>query len=149
MTHTPRNLVTSFCLIALVGCGSQQTATTIRACNVLDLSAARTAIGSSAELPGGDVEEQTCQYVNPGIATLTIQIGTAQLYDQVTILQPHTATPIGDRARYNVQASGAVALQFVKGDYSATISINPIGSSPPDYLNAVLAAGQTAASMLP
>jgi len=121
----------------------------VRACDLLDLAAATSLLGPGTEHPGGDTERDACIYSNPGVAMLTILLGSAQLYDQITIGQPHTPVAIGDRGRHNVQVSGATSAQFVKGAYSVTMSIQPIGSPAQDYLDLLLAAARQAASALP
>ncbi len=121
----------------------------VRACDLLDLPAASRVIGSGTEHPGGDTEELTCVYVNPGVAMLTFQLGGAELYDQVTIMQPHTSMQIGSRGRYNVQASGVAAVQFVKGAYSGTLSVQPVGTPQAEYLERLMSAARDAADRLP
>ena len=121
----------------------------IRACDLLDLTAATRVIGSGTEQPGGDMEELTCMYSNPGVAVLTIQLGGAELYDQITILPPHTSVQIGDQGRYNVQGTGTAAVQFAKGAYSVTISVQPFGTSQAAYMESLLAAAREAAGRLP
>ena len=120
----------------------------VRACAVLDLAAATRIIGQGTEHPGGDTEAGTCMYVNPGVATLTFQLGPAGQYDQITILQPHTPVEIGERGRYNVDGS-VVAVQFVKGAYSATLSARPISRSQSDYLQPALSGAREVAGRLP
>lgn len=168
MTASSMRCTTAVFLVVFVACGAEpppassvggsqsvpgaaatSSSRSVRACDLLDLATATTVIGSGTELPGGDAEQETCVYANPGVAILTIQIGRAQLYDQVTIAQPHTAATIGDRGRYNVQPSGAVAIQFVKGAYSVTISVQPIGSAVQAYEAPLMSAAQGAAGLLP
>lgn len=134
---------------AVPGTAAATSSPTVRACDLLDLAAATSLIGSGTEHPGGDTERDTCVYSNAGVAILTIQIGSAQLYDQVTIAPPHTPVAIGDRGRHHVESSGAVSTQFVKGAYSVTISIQPLGSPARDYLNPLLAAARQVAGALP
>lgn len=121
----------------------------IRACNVLDLQGASRVIGPGTEHPGGDTEPLTCLYSNPGVAMLTIQLWPAASYDQVTILQPHTAVKIGDKARYNVQKNGVVAVQLVKGSHSVTLNVQPMGKPKTDYLEPLLSAAREVAARLP
>ena len=112
----------------------------VRACDVLDVETAGQVIGSDTENAGGDTEQFICVYSNPGVATLTLQLGSVELYDQVTILEPHTSVQIGEKARYNVQETGVVAVQFAAGDHSATLSVQPIGDSETDYLEPLISA---------
>ena len=121
----------------------------VRACELLDIEAATRVIGSGTEHPGGDAEEQTCIYSNPGVATLTLQLGTAELYDQVTIMQPHTAVQIGSAGRYNVEATGVAAVQFVKGAYSVTLSARPLGTNDTQYLEPLISVARETADRLP
>jgi hypothetical protein len=120
----------------------------VRACSVLDLAAARRVIGPRTEHPGGDTEASTCMYVNAGVATLTLQLGQAGLYDRITIPEPHTMVQIGDRGRYNVQEQGGVAVQFVSGAHSATMTARPIGKSQSQYLDPVISAAREVAARL-
>ncbi|MGI9628750.1 MAG: hypothetical protein ACR2QM_18085 [Longimicrobiales bacterium] len=121
----------------------------VRACDVLDLEAASRTIGPGTEHPGGDTEAGTCLYSNPGVAMLTLQIGPAELYDQVSIQQPHTSVRIGDRGRHNVQVTGVVAVQFVAGAYSATLGVQPMGEPDADYLEPLLSVARAVADRLP
>lgn len=165
MSTTRTLLTAALSFGVLVACGADQPAPQsgsqgapnanagqeIRACHLIDLAAATTVVGVGTEHPGGDTERDTCIYSNAGVAMLTIQTGDAMLYDRITIPEPHTPVALGDRGRQTVQASGRVAVQFVKGDYSVTIGVQPIGSNQgrPDYLPLVLSAAQKAAAMLP
>ena len=154
-------LALALMLAVLVACGGEPPSTArgggpstlstqeVRACDLLDLATAASIIGSGAEHPGGDTERDTCLYSSPGVALLTIQIGSSDLYDQISIPQPHTAVSIGDRGRYTEQASGTTAVEFVKGDYTATIGVRPIGSQASAYLDPLLAAARSVASRLP
>lgn len=126
---------------------SQQAA--VRACDLLDLEAATRVIGSGTEHPGGDAEEGVCIYSNPGVAMLTLRVGPAELYDEVTIMRPHTSVQIGRQGRYNVQDAGAAAVQFVQGVYSVTLSVQPIGRSQTEYLEPLLTAAREAADRVP
>lgn len=121
----------------------------VRACDVLDLQGASRVIGPGTEHPGGDTEPLTCLYSNPGLAMLTIQLWPAESYDQVTILQPHTPVKIGDKARYNVQENGVVAVQLVTGSHSATLNVQPMGKPKTDYLEPLLSAAREVAARLP
>ena len=108
-------------VLALVACGIQEAAwggdlahrvaarQEVGACKVLDLQAAIQVIGRGTEQLG-DTEQALCMYSNPGVAQLTIQLYPAESYDQITILKPHTPVQIGDKARYNVEKTGVVAL---------------------------------------
>ena len=151
-------------VVALAACGaegagradsdandSQQetSAQEVRACDVLDLGDASRVIGAGTEHPGGDTEQRTCMYVNPGIATLAIQLGPADYYDQVTILPPHTPVQVGDRGRSNVQETGAIAVQFVSGEHSATLALQPLGDPRADYLDLLVSAARAVAQRLP
>lgn len=129
--------------------GQEGSAQPVRACGLLDLAAATRVIGSGTEHLGEDEEELTCLYSNPGVATLNAQLGTAELYEQITIMQPHTSVEIGGKGRYNVQETGAVAVQFAKGAYSMTLSVQPIGTSETAYLERLLSAAREAASRMP
>ncbi len=137
-------------LIAVVTHGLQQAwaGQEVRACDVLDLQGASRVIGPGAEHPGGDTEQGMCLYSSPGVAMLTIQLWPAASYDQVTILQPHTAVKIGDKARYNVQKTGVVAVQLVKGSHSVTLSVQPMGKPKTDYLELLLSAAREVAGRL-
>lgn len=79
---------------------------------------------------------------------LTIQVWPAEYYDRVTILQPHTAAKIGDKARYNVQKTGVVAVQLVKGSHSVTLNVQPMGKPKTDYLEPLLSAAREVAARL-
>ena len=120
----------------------------VRACDVLDLQGASRVIGSGAEHPGGDAERDTCLYSSPGVAMLTIQVWPAEYYDRGTILQPHTVAKIGDKARYNVQKTGVVAVQLVKGSHSVTLNVQPMGKPKTDYLEPLLSAAREVAARL-
>lgn len=120
----------------------------VRACDVLDIQGAGRVIGAGTEHPGGDTEQLTCLYSNPGVAMLTIQLWPAESYDQVTILKPHTPVQIGDKARYNVEKTGAVAVQLVTGSHSVTLSVRPMGKSRTDYLEPLLSAAREVAVRL-
>lgn len=120
----------------------------IRACSLLTLEAATRVLGSGTEQPG-DTEQLTCIYSNPGVGMLTIQLGSAAQYDQITIMQPHAVVEIGDRGRSNVQSNGVVSVQFVKGAHSATLSAQPLGSTQADYLAPLVAAAREAAGRMP
>jgi hypothetical protein len=120
----------------------------VRACNVLDIQGASRVIGLGTEHPGGDTEPLTCLYSNPGVAMLTIQLWPSESYDQVIILKPHTPVQIGDKARYNVEKTGAVAVQLVTGAHSVTLSVRPMGKSQTDYLEPLLSAAREAAARL-
>jgi hypothetical protein len=120
----------------------------VRACEVLDLQGASRVIGPGAEHPGGDAERDMCLYSSPGVAMLTIQLWSAEYYDRVTILQPHTAVKIGDKARYNVQKTGVVAVQLVKGSHSVTLNVQPMGKPKTDYLEPLLSAAREVAARL-
>jgi len=160
----PARITATLILAVLVACGGEPPATTgagnqsapvagasqeVRACDLLDLATAITIIGTGTEHPGGDTERDTCIYSNAGVAMLTIQIGRAELYDQMSIPMPHTAVSIGDRGRYNVQTSGAVAVEFTQGDYKVTLGVRPIGSSNSSHLDPLLAAARGVAGQLP
>ncbi|MDH4078825.1 MAG: hypothetical protein OEU68_03320 [Nitrospira sp.] len=120
----------------------------VRACEILDLQGASRVIGPGAEHPGGDAERDMCLYSSPGVAMLTIQVWPAEYYDRVTILQPHTAAKIGDKARYNVQKTGVVAVQLVKGSHSVTLNVQPMGKPKTDYLEPLLSAAREVAARL-
>jgi hypothetical protein len=120
----------------------------VRACDVLDIQGAGRVIGPGTEHPGGDTEQLTCLHSNPGVAMLTIQLWPAESYDQVTILKPHTPVQIGDKARYNVEKTGAVAVQLVTGSHSVTLSVRPMGKSRTDYLEPLLSAAREVAVRL-
>ncbi|MBX3319641.1 MAG: hypothetical protein KF890_07155 [Nitrospira sp.] len=120
----------------------------VRACEVLDLQGAGRVIGPGAEHPGGDTERDMCLYSSPGVAMLTVQLWSAEYYDRVTILQPHTAVKIGDKARYNVQKTGVVAVQLVKGSHSVTLNVQPMGKPKTDYLEPLLSAAREVAARL-
>lgn len=120
----------------------------VRACEILDLQGASRVIGPGAEHPGGDAERDMCLYSSPGVAMLTIQVWPAEYYDRVTILQPHTPVQIGDKARYNVQKNGVVAIQLVSGSHSATLNVQPIGKPKTDYLEPLLSAAREVAARL-
>lgn len=164
MTMTRSLLVAALSLAVLAACGADRPADAnsaqtpgasssqeVRACHLIDLAAATAVIGAGTEHPGGDTERDTCIYSNPGVAMLTIQTGDAQLYDRITIPEPHTPAALGDRGRQSVQPSGRIAVQFAKGNYSVTIGVQPIGTNNgrPDYLPLVLSAAQQAAALLP
>ncbi len=165
MDHSPTSLAPATLLLLLTACGagppadspadqanpgsSAAASPTVRACDLLDLAAATSLLGAGTEHPGDDTERDACTYSRAGVAMLTILIGSADLYDQVTIAPPHTPAAIGDRGRHNVQGSGAVSVQFVKGAYSVTINIQPIGSAAQDYLDPLLATAQEVAGALP
>lgn len=140
-------------VLALVACGADTArddpGQEIRACDVLDLQAATRVLGPGTEHPGGDTEQLTCLYSNAGVGMLILQLGPAELYDQVTVLEPHTQVQIGDRARYNVQKTGVVAVQLLAGDHTATLSVQPIGTSDTDYLERLLSAARDVAGTLP
>lgn len=120
----------------------------MRACDVLDLAMATQVLGPGTEAPGGGTQQLACMYVNPGVAMLTVQLGAAAWYDQMTIMEPHAPVRIGDRGRSNVQERGAVAVQFVSGSHSATLSVQPIGGSRADYLELLTVAGREVARRL-
>jgi len=121
----------------------------VRACDLVNLQAATQVLGTGTEHPGGDTEAMTCMYVNPGVGMLSVQLATAEYYDQVTIMQPHTAAQVGDRGRSNVQPNGVVAVQFVRGSHSLTLNVQPLGASQVDYLPPLLTAARDAAGRLP
>ena len=120
----------------------------VRACEMLDLQGASRVIGPGAEHPGGDTEQGMCLYSSPGVAMLTIQLWLAEYYDRVTILQPHTAVKIGDKARYNVQKTGVTAVQFVTGGHSVMLNVQPMGKPKTDYLEPLLSAAREVAARL-
>ncbi|MDH5348770.1 MAG: hypothetical protein OEW13_12785, partial [Nitrospira sp.] len=105
-------------------------------------------IRPSTEHPGGDTEQLTCLYSNPGVAMLTIQLWPAESYDQMTILKPHTPVQIGDKARYNVQKTGVVAVQLVTGSHSVTLNVQPMSKPKTDYLEPLLSAAREVATRL-
>jgi hypothetical protein len=121
----------------------------VRACSVLDLPGATRVLGSGTEHPGGDTEQFTCLYSNAGVGMLTVQLNPAAAYDQVTILPPHTPVQVGDKARYNIQETGVIAVQFVAGAHSVTMSLQPIGTSETDFLPPLLSAAREVAAQLP
>lgn len=164
--HLGLRAVVFVCVIGLAGCGADtadetsaggeaatgaaQTETRdVRACGVLDLAMASRLIGPGTEHPGGDTEQLTCMYVNPGVATLTLQLGRPELYDEITIMEPHTAVEIGERGRYHVEDSGAVAVQFVTDAHSATLVARPIGKPQSDYQQPAIAVARELADRLP
>ena len=120
----------------------------LRACELLDLQGASRVIGTGAEHPGGDTERDMCLYSSPGVAMLTIHLWPAESYDQMTILKPHTPVQIGDKARYNVQKTGVVAVQLVSGSHSATLNVQPMGKPKTDYLEPLLSAAREVAAPL-
>ena len=124
-------------------------AQSVRACEIVDLATAAQILGPGAEHPGGDTEELTCIYSSPGVALLTVQLGDADLYDQITILPPHTSVDIGDRGRYNIQETGAIAVQFAKGAYSVTLGVQPIGAGDGEFLEPLLSVAREVAGRLP
>lgn len=158
MTRAPVHRGAILLCLAVVACSAgsadetagdiKAAAQDVRACEVLTLEAATRVIGTGTEQPG-DTEQLTCIYSNPGVAMLTIQLGSAAQYDQITIMQPHAALEIGDRGRSNVQQNGAVAVQFVKGAHSATLSLQPLGAAQADYLEPLVTAAREAAGRLP
>lgn len=154
-----RTVVSALALVLLTACGTEAAtegsepsggvaSEEVRACALLDLTAATQVLGAGTEHPGGDTEAGTCVYVNPGVAMLTIQLGSGDLYDRITIMPPHTPVSIGDEGRHNVQENGAAAVQFRQGDHSVTVSVQPIGEDP-GYLEAVISAARNAATRLP
>ncbi len=64
-------------------------------------------------------------------------------------MQPHMSVQIGRHGRYNVQDTGVAAVQFAQGDYSVTLSVQPIGRSQTEYLEPLLTAAREAAGHLP
>ena len=153
MAASTTGLAGALLLIALAACGGgtsqgSQAAQGIRACEALDLQGATQVLGTGTEHPGGDTEPLTCVYSNAGVAMLTIQLNPAAAYDQMTILEPHTPVQIGDRARYNVQSTGVVAVQLATGAHSATLSVQPIGTSQTSFLDPLLVAAREVASRL-
>lgn len=120
----------------------------VRACDLLTLDEATGVIGPGTEHPGGDTEEWTCIYSNPGVALLTVQLYPAASYDEIMILQPHHDLDVGARARYNVQEDGTAAIQFVSGEYAVTLGVRPIGSGEGDFLDPLVAAARRAAADL-
>ena len=121
----------------------------VRACDLLDLEGAIRVIGPDAEPHGGDTAELICMYSDPGVVLLTLQLGRAELYDQITILPPHTPVQIGSTGRYNVQENGTAAVQFAKGNYSVTLSAQPMGSTQAQYLDPLISVAREAAGRLP
>ena len=120
----------------------------VRACDLVDLASAGRIIGPDAEHPGGDMEEWTCVYSSPGVALLTVQLAPAVSYDEVTILQPHSALDVGERGRYNRQEDGPVAVQFVSGEWSVTMGVRPMGVPDVDYFDPLVAAARDVAGQL-
>ncbi|GKS65872.1 hypothetical protein YTPLAS72_31760 [Nitrospira sp.] len=137
-------------LVAVVTHGLQQAwaGQEVRACEVLDFQGASRVIGPGAVHPGGDAGRDMCLCSCPGVAMLTIQLWPAEYYDRVTILQPHTAVKIGDKARYNVQKTGVVAVQLVKGSHSVTLNVQPMGKPKTNYLEPLLSAAREVAARL-
>ncbi|NNM32064.1 MAG: hypothetical protein HKO53_03315 [Gemmatimonadetes bacterium] len=140
---------------ALAACGAADAAEqpdgieqAVRACELLSLADATRIIGPGTEHPGGDTEEWTCIYSNPGVALLTVQLGPAASYDEIMIPQPHAALDVGARGRYNTQDNGVAAVQFVSGDYAVTLGARPIGSTDTDLLDPLMAAAREIASAL-
>lgn len=165
MIAVPSTLSTVVLLFVLAACGADRPdalgaleersaptgslAADVRACELVDLATAQSVIGPETEHPGGDTERETCLYSNRGAAMLTVQIGTAQLYDQMSIPPPHTPVDIGDRGRFSMQPSGPIAVEFVKGDYTVTIGVRPLGLPVEPYEEPLMAAARRAADGLP
>lgn len=163
MTNLNRPLATAFVALVLWGCaaGSADDAPTndmaqqgspgaeVRACDLVNLQGATQVLGAGTEHPGGDTEPLTCMYVNPGVGMLTVMLATADYYDQVTIMPPHTVVEIGDRGRSNVQPNGVVAVQFARGTHSVTLNVQPLGGPRVDYLPPLLTVAREAAGRLP
>jgi len=66
----------------------------------------------------------------------------------MTILKPHTPVQIGDKARYNVQKTGVVAVQLVTGSHSVTLNVQPMSKPKTDYLEPLLSAAREVATRL-
>ncbi len=150
MTLSSAKLVGVMLVLALMANGSHRgwAEQEVRACDVLDLQGASRVIGPGAEHASGDTEQDLCQYSSPGVAMLTIQLWQAEYYDRMTILKPHTSVQIGDKARYNVQKTGVVAVQFVKGSHSVTLNVQPMGKPKTEYLEPLLSAAREVAARL-
>lgn len=165
MIAAPSSLCTVVLLIAIPVCGddlfdtpdasgerdmrTDLVGSDVRACELVDLATAQSVIGPETEHPGGDTERETCLYSNPGVAMLTVQIGAAQLYDQISIPQPHTPVELGDRGRFSMQPSGPIAVEFVKGDYTVTIGVRPFGLPVEPYEEPLMMAARQAVDRLP
>ncbi|MCG8469081.1 MAG: hypothetical protein MJB57_12900 [Gemmatimonadetes bacterium] len=111
-------------------------------CTMVDLATVETLLGSGAvdAAEGDDSAPDVCVFQGPeGWALLTIMRHPADLYDQITIRRPHTPAEVGDRGRYNVdEATGAVAVQFVKGDASVTLSLQMLSEREGDFVAPML-----------
>jgi len=130
------------------GSSGRASAQQLRACELVDLPAARTIIGAEATNPS-DTEDTTCVYVNPGVAMLSIRIDAGDLYDRLTISLPHTPQAIGEQGRSHVDINGAASVQFLQGGLSITIGVTPIGAGDAvDYLPALLSGAQGAAAKI-
>ena len=129
------------------GSGAATEVAQLRACELVNLAAARAIIGADATNPG-DTEETTCIYVNPGVAMLTIRIDTGDMYDRLTISTPHTPQAIGEKGRSHAGSNGNVSVQFLQGGMSVTMGANPIGVDPVDYMPALLDGARAAAERI-
>lgn len=76
------------------------------------------------------------------------QAGPPLTRDSLARNQP-ASVRVAALARYNVQETGVVAVQFVAGAYSATLSVQPMSGVQSDYQEPLISVAREVASRLP
>ena len=116
------------------------------ACDLVDVAAAESILGANPMQLSDASTPDICMYMKAdGSATLMAQVFGAEMYD-ATPIHPRTAVEIGDRGRYNEDASGTAIVQFAKGQFSMRIAVTARSAPKASYLPALLAVARSAAA---
>ena len=123
-------------------------ANTTPACDLVDVATAETVLAS--EVQDMTVDPATfCSFISTTTsANFSVRVDPADMYDIMTIQQPHTPVDVGDRGRYHEFERGGAAVQFAKGSRSVTLAVTPGGDRETDFLPALLAAAKSIADKL-
>lgn len=118
------------------------------ACELVDLPAAETVLDEGTINAGGDSEPSVCMYRDDRGTMLIVQVFDAGYYDVVTI-GSGTPADVGDRGRISENESGAVTVQFARGDYSVTMIVRPMTNPESSFLQPMLDLARVAADRMP
>ena len=112
-------------------------------CELLSMADAELVLGPNVtDLSGEDAQFQ-CMFIGGAPqGTFIVQFADRSWFNQVRILEPHAAVDVGEEGRSNVDTNGVVALQFVQGNRSATLSVRPSSATDRDYLAALETVGK-------
>lgn len=94
-----------------------------QACQLFDAAAAKKVLGTDVTNLSFDATD-TCMFMSKDArAQLSVQTANREYYNRVSIMKPFDAIDIGDQARLHQSPKDGMAIQFVKGDVSVTLSV--------------------------